>query len=61
MQTILKEKGIINIKSFMNIIFDKIIELMRNIGDMSTIEKREDFEKGIKNYLEKLINNKEDI
>ena len=60
-QTILKEKGINNIKSFMNIIFDKITELMRNIEDMSTIEKRQEFENNIKNYLEKLINNKEDI
>ena len=57
-KNILKEKGINNIKSFMNVIFDKINELMRNIGDMSTIEKREEFENCIKTYLEKLINNK---
>ena len=57
-QNILKEKGINNIKSFMNIIFDKINELMRNVGDMSTLEKREEFENSIKIYLEKLINDK---
>ena len=58
-QTILTEKGINNIKIFMNIIFDKIKELMKNIEDMSTIEKRQEFETNIKEYIDQLINNQE--
>ena len=57
-ETILNEKGINNIKSFMNIIFDKFAELMSGIDDMSTIEKRQNFETLIRNYVEELIKNK---
>ena len=60
-QTILAEKEINNVKSFMNIVFDKMIEIMKNVGDMNTIEKREKFETEIKNYLEQLITNKEEL
>ena len=58
-QTILNEKGINDIKHFINIIFAKIIEFMSNIEDMSTIEKRQEFETNINNYIEQLINNKD--
>ncbi len=58
METILNEKGINNIKSFMNIIFDKINELINSIEDMSTIEKRQEFETIVKNYIDQIINNK---
>ena len=57
-EAILNEKGINNIKSFMNIIFDKFAELMSAIDDMSTIEKRQNFETLIRNYIEELIKNK---
>ena len=60
MQIILSEKGINNIKSFINIVFDKIIELMNNIEDMSTIDKRQEFETNIKDYIEQVVNNKEE-
>ena len=56
-ETILNEKRINNIKSFMNIIFDKIVELMGELDDMSTIDKRQKFETEIRNYIEQLINN----
>ena len=57
-ETILNEKGINNIKIFMNIIFDKLSVLLNSIEDMSTIEKRQEFETSIKNYIEQVINNK---
>ena len=60
MEGILNEKGINNIKSFVNIIFDKIIELISSIEDMSTIEKRLEFETTIKNYIGNIINNKKE-
>ena len=59
-QVILDEKGINNIKHFINIIFEKIVEFMSSIEDMTTIEKRQEFETKIDNYIEELINNKED-
>ena len=40
-ENILNEKGINNIKSFMNIIFDKCGELLGTLGDVSTIEIRQ--------------------
>ena len=57
-EEILNEKGIQNIKSFMNIIFFKIINLMRQIKDTSTIEKRENFETNAKIFINELISNK---
>ena len=59
-ENILNEKGINNIKAFMNIIFEKLGEYMKSINDMSTIEKRQNFESEIKTYIEKLINNKDE-
>ena len=58
-QTILSEKGINNIKVFMNIIFDKIKDLMKDIEDITSIEKRTEFETKIKEYIDSLINNQE--
>ena len=58
-ETILAERGINDVKHFINIIFDKIIELMSNIQDLSTIQKRQEFETSINNYIEELINNRE--
>jgi hypothetical protein len=58
-QTILNEKGINDVKHFINIIFEQIIEYMSNIEDMSTIEKRQEFETNINDYIEQLINNKD--
>ena len=59
-QIILAEKGINDIKIFMNIIFIKIANLIKNIGDMSTIEKRTEFEILFNNCINDIINNKEE-
>ena len=59
-ETILKEKEINNIKSFMNIIFDKFGELLEKAENMPKIEQRQKFETEIRNYFEHLINNKEE-
>ena len=58
-ENILNEKGINNIKSFMNIIFDKCGELLGTLGDVSTIEIRQNIETEIRKYIEELIKNKE--
>ena len=55
MEVILNEKGIDNIKGFMNIIFGKLEELMGSIEDMSTIEKRQQFETDVQNYISNLV------
>ena len=59
-EIILKEKGVNNIKSFMNIIFDKFGDLIEKAENMSTIEQRQKFEDEIKNYFEQLIKIKEE-
>ena len=59
-QTLLNEKGITEIKIFMNIVFIKISNLIKIIEDMSTIEKRQEFETLINNCINDLINNKEE-
>ena len=59
MENILNEKGINNIKSFMNIICNKLGDMMGEIEDVSTIEKRQNFETGIRNYFEEIFKNKD--
>ena len=58
LEKILNEKQIDNIKIFFNIIFEKIINLMKNIEDVSTIEKREKFEIYANNYINEIIKDK---
>ena len=57
----LKEIGIENVKIFINIILDKIIELMINLESVDTKEKLNLFEKSVNDYILKIISNKEDI
>jgi len=57
-ETILNDKGINNIKIFMNIIFDKFTVLLRGAGDMSSLENRQKIETDIRNYIEALIKNR---
>ena len=45
------EKGIPNIQIFLNLIFDKIIDLLENCGEMKTAEERNIFENNIENLL----------
>ena len=57
-ENILNKNGINNIKIFMNIIFEKLCEYMEKIEDMSTIEKRHNFESQIKAFIQELLKNK---
>ena len=59
-QIILNEKGIGDAKIFMNIVFNKISNLIKNAENMTTIEKRQEFETSINNCINELINNKEE-
>ena len=59
-QIILNEKGIGDAKIFMNIVFNKISNLIKNAENMTTTEKRQEFETSINNYINELINNKEE-
>ena len=43
----LKEIGITNIQAFINMTFDKIIEMMNNLKSVDTIDKLYDFEKQV--------------
>ena len=47
----LKEIGITNIQTFINMTFDKIIELMNNLKSVDTIDKLYDFEKKVNDYI----------
>ena len=57
----LKKIGIDNIQTFLNIVFDKIIELMNNLKFIDTVEKLDIFENSINDYILEIINNKENI
>ena len=58
---LLKEIGIDNIQTFMNMIFDKVIELMNNLESVDTKEKFDSFEKEINSYIIEIITNKDNI
>ena len=58
MDIILKEKGINNIKAFINIIFDKVISLIKTCEKMDTIEKRKNLEENVEKYIDELIKDK---
>ena len=57
----LKDIGINNVQIFMNMIFDKMIELMENLESVDTQEKFELFEKSINNFIIEIIESKENI
>ena len=57
----LKDIGINNVQIFMNMIFDKMIELMENLESIDTQEKFELFEKSINNFIIEIIESKENI
>ncbi len=57
----LKNKGIENVQMFMNMILDKIIEIMEKYDSIDTEEKFDNFEKEINDYIMGIINNKENI
>ena len=57
----LKQLGIDNIQTFMNMIFEKVIELMNNLESSNTVDKFDAFEKSINNYIIEIISNKDNI
>ena len=57
----LKEIGIDNAQTFMNLIFEKVIELMNNLESLDTQEKYDSFEEAISNFINEKILNKENI
>ena len=59
-EKILEEKGIKNIKAFMNIIFGKVTKILKEVEHTLTTEERNEVEIKINNYIEELVKNKED-
>ena len=57
----LKNIGIENVQVFMNMIFEKIIEIMEKYGSIDTEEKFENFENEINDYIIEIIKNKQNI
>jgi hypothetical protein len=55
------ELGIENIQTFINMVFDKIVELISNLKEVNTDEKQIDFEKEVNNYIIEIISNKETL
>ena len=55
----LKEKGIENVQIFLNMIFDKIIEMINNLDFVDTKEKLQDFENNVNKYITDIISEKE--
>ena len=54
----LKEIGVENIQIFINMIFDKIIDLMNKLKSINTQEEFESFEKSVNNYILEIIDKK---
>ena len=57
----LKEIGIENAQIFINMTFDKIIQLMNNLEAVDTLDKFESFEKSVNDYILEIIYNKNNI
>ena len=57
----LKNLGIENIQTFMNMIFDKVLEIMEKYSSMSTVENFDNFEKEVNDYIMGIINDKKNI
>ena len=55
---ILKEKGINNIRAFLNIIFDDIIVILKKAENMDSIDKRKIVEENVNKYINDLTNDK---
>ena len=57
----LKEVGFENVNIFINMIFDKIIELINNLESLDTKEKLDKFENSINKYILGIITDKNNI
>ena len=59
LETSLSEIGFENTQTFINMIFDKLIDLISNLKEVNTEEKLLFFEKEVNNYIIEIISNKE--
>ena len=57
----LNNLGIENIQYFINMIFDKIIDIINDLKSVSTLEELNNFEKTVDEYITGIINDKENI
>ena len=57
----LKEKGIENVQVFLNMIFDTIIEKIKKLEKVDTLEKMTAFESEVNSYINEIITKKEKI
>ena len=57
----LKEKGFDNIQVFLNMTFDKIIEIIKNLKKVDILEKLNNFEREVNKYINEIITKKEKI
>ena len=57
----LKEKGVENASLFMNMIFDKIMEMINSLESVDTTDKLNAFEKEINQYILDLLSKKENV
>ena len=61
LDSLLKEKGVENIKVFMNMIFEKMIDFISNLKTVDTIEQLSAFEKKVNDYIMGILSNKDNI
>ena len=57
----LNELGVENVQTFLNMIFDKLIESISRFEDATTFEKSNSLEKEINKYITEIILNKDTI
>ena len=57
----LKNIGIENVQTFLNMTFDKIIEIMEKYSSMGRVEDFDNFEKEVNDYIIEIIKNKNNI
>ena len=57
----LKEKGVENIQTFMNMIFQKMNEFICNLQSVDTVDKLSLFEKQVNDYIMGILSSKENI
>ena len=57
----LKQIGISNVQVYFNMIFEKIIEMMKNLQSVNTLESLDSFEKMIDEYIKEIIKDNEKI
>ena len=61
LNNLLTEKGVENVQVFMNMIFEKMNELICNLKSVNTVEQLSNFEKEVNNCIMSILSNKENI